>query len=810
MKALASPLLIHRPIQDPDMRPFLLVQILTAALCMSVSALAQSGSGEQVVVYGPLPGSDLGLSSANVPAELHSLSADQIEIYRAASLLNSLDGQIAGVSLNDAQGNQIFQNLTYHGFDASPLQGTPQGIAVYQNGMRLNEAFGDTVNWDAIPEIAVARTDVWSSNPLFGLNALGGAINLVMKDGFRWQGKSASVQAGAYGQTMGILQYGMSDGRFGVYAALEGITDGGWRQHSGSNVGRFYADAGWRLGDSEIHFVASGSQSVLGVVGPTPIERARAASSAVYTWPQRTKNQVGSFAIKGQSKLADHWRVDANAYVRDFRQTHIDGNDADFEACSARSSFGGDICLEDDAFGTPAGGKTTAYRNQFVIVNAAGQAFPFNSGIVYGTLDRTFTHATTKGAIFQVTNGSAFLDFTNLATLGASIDHSTIGFRSGSTLGRIFPDLKVDTDPAIAGSGNIVRTQGNLGYAPADLDGTVAYYGVYGVDALNLTDRLTLTLGFRLNIATSQTRDLSGLAPELTGKHGYTHFNPLAGATYAITDGVGLFASYSEANRAPTVLELDCASQTQPCLLEGSLVADPPLKQVVSHTYETGLRGEADVSGGKFTWSASLFRTNSNNDIVALASVIQGRGFFANVPRTERQGLDLVSRFETELWSAYASYSYLDALYRFTGTLPSPNNPFADSDGNVSVTPGSRIPLNPAHHLRIGGSAELFPGFTLGGDFRFTGSQYFDGDNANQNPKLPAYWVVNLRGSYRLNENWELYGVVNNVFDRHDATFATFFDAGATLGRLTPQLTDPRSVTLEQPTSFQLGVTVRL
>ena len=97
----------------------------------------------------------------------------------------------------------------------------------------------------------------------------------------------------------------------------------------------------------------------------------------------------------------------------------------------------------------------------------------------------------------------------------------------------------------------------------------------------------------------------------------------MAGATYAVTNAVSVYAGYSQANRAPTLLELDCASQTQPCLLEGSLVADPQLKQVVSHTYEAGLRGGSDWNGGRVSWNASLFRTDSDNDIVALASAIR-------------------------------------------------------------------------------------------------------------------------------------------------------------------------------------------
>src|ERR1700692_1475188 len=100
---------------------------------------------------------------------------------------------------------------------------------------------------------------------------------------------------------MGTLQYGTQDGDFRFYGALEGIVDGGWRLQSGSNLGRLYADAGWRFENSEIHLVATGSRSELGVVGPTPIELIQRNSAAVYTYPQTTRNQVGSLAVNGKS-----------------------------------------------------------------------------------------------------------------------------------------------------------------------------------------------------------------------------------------------------------------------------------------------------------------------------------------------------------------------------------------------------------------------------------------------------------------------------------------------------------------------------
>jgi iron complex outermembrane receptor protein len=102
------------------------------------------------------------------------------------------------------------------------------------------------------------------------------------------------------------------------------------------------------------------------------------------------------------------------------------------------------------------------------------------------------------------------------------------------------------------------------------------------------------------------------------------------------------------------------------------------------------------------------------------------------------------------------------------------------------------------------------PDVSLGGEFVFTGSEYFDGDEANQNSKLPSRWVVNARGAWRFSPDWELFGVVDNLFDRHDAGYGTYFQPDDTAGLFAKPLSDPRSITLEQPISFQLGFRLAL
>lgn len=777
-------------------------------LLLCAPALAQPAS-EAVVVYGALPGGDIGVSADQVPGQLQSLGAKALTAQSGMTVLDGLAAQGAGVTLTDTQGNAAFQDLHFHGFVASPLQGTPQGLAVYQNGMRLNEAFGDTVNWDAIPQIAIARADLWSANPVFGLNALGGSVDLVMKNGFTWQGAEASLQGGSYGYGMAAAQWGMEDGAFSLYAAAEGVTDAGWRYHSQSNIGRLYADAGWRSGRSEIHLVASGAATGLGVVGPTPIEMTEADPRAVYTFPQTTRNTVGSLALSGKTRLDDDWQLQGTAYLRTLKQRHVDGNDGNFERCSNASSFAGKLCLEDDGFPAPSP-KTRAFRDQFAILDQSGNAIAYTPGTVYGTLDRTFTDTTSKGVTLQLTGRQQLLGHANNLTAGASFDGSGIGFVSTSTLGLIRPDLDVVVNPALAGSGSIIRSNGNLGYAPVTLGATTNYYGAYLVDAFDVTDALTVTAGLRLNAADIVTRDRSGGAAELNGSHGYGHVNPLAGATYKVMDGLSLYGGYSEANRAPTPLELDCASPTQPCLLEGSLVADPPLKQVVAHTYEAGARGAALLGDGHLDWSAGWFHTQADNDIVSLASTIQGRGYFANVPSTLRQGVDLTAHYRTDGWSAYASYSWLEATYRFTGTLASPNNPGADDDGNVAVTPGRHIPLNPSHAIKAGGDVTVWDGVTVGAELMFTGSQYYDGDPSNLNAKLPATTLVNLRAAWAVTPHWQVFGLIDNLFDNKDATYGTYFDPSDTAGLVSPALSDPRTITLRQPITFQMGIRLNL
>jgi iron complex outermembrane receptor protein len=527
--------------------------------------------------------------------------------------------------------------------------------------------------------------------------------------------------------------------------------------------------------------------------------------------------------MNGKHAITDTWSVQGNLYGRFFRQDHVDGNDAEIERCSNASSFPNRLCLEDDAFESQrpvpfVGAAALAFRNQFAILDANNNPIPCPPGvgntcspIPYGTIDQTRTRSDTYGGSLQATNDDRIFGHGNHFVIGGSIDRGATNFGATSTLGYINPDLSVTVNPAIPGNGSVIHTLGNVGYTPVTIDTNNTYYGLYVTDTFDITEQIAATAGGRYNVAKIKVRDVLGTSPDLNGDHSFTRFNPVVGLTYKIAPWITAYGGYSESNRAPTPLELGCANPSKPCLLESFLVSDPPLEQVVGHTYEAGLRGVSPFAGGKFEWKAGWFRTDSKNDIVSLASFIQGRGYFQNVPETRRQGVELAAEYRSERWLAYAGYSYIDATYRFDGDIASPNNPLADDDGNVRVTSGNRIPGIPQHQFKAGLDYWVTPQWKLGGDVVAVGRRLYVGDDSNQNPLMPSYAVVNVHTSFEVSKNVTLFGVVNNLFNKKYALFGTYFEAeGTSKAGLPIELTDQRTEVPGAPFAVFGGIRVKL
>src|ERR1700685_1823611 len=231
--------------------------LATNTTCFVIAALASSSIGSsawalveesvpkdlsQIVVVGTTPVPGMTVDADKVPANLQTLSAADLRQDGTSSLINALSTRLSSVSSNDTLADPFQPDILYRGFEASPVLGTPQGLAVYQNGVRINEAFGDTVNWALFPDVAINQATLVSSSPVYGLNALGGAISVTMKNGFTYQGADLELSGGSYGQRAVTAQYGINDGPLGAYVAVNTLKEGGWRHFAEDRVRQYYLD----------------------------------------------------------------------------------------------------------------------------------------------------------------------------------------------------------------------------------------------------------------------------------------------------------------------------------------------------------------------------------------------------------------------------------------------------------------------------------------------------------------------------------------------------------------------------------------
>lgn len=674
--------------------------------------------------------------------------------------------------------------MQFRGFVASPVAGTPQGLAVYQNGVRVNEAFGDTVNWDLIPTAAIKSVTVVTNNPAFGLNALGGAVNVTMKDGFSYHGAEIDTMGGSFGRIQSSAQWGKQVDNVAVYGALEGLHDSGFRNFSASNVRRFYGDVGVKSDRSEFHLNMGAADNNFGATATAPVELLQQYWGATYTSPQTTENRVGYVNLTGKIEATPTWTIDGSAHVRIFDQKMLDANPTGTQSCTADPTL---LCFGDGS--TPANGLN---NNQL--------ANPFAPGAVLGETDRTTTHSTTTGVSLQATNTDQLFGHKNHFVVGASFDSSVTRFGATAELGTIGANF------VVSGSGIFLGPSGSpVLIGPVALRTTNQYSGLYALDTFDVSNAFSVTGGGRFNVANIRLEDQIGTS--LNGQDTYTRFNPIIGGTYRIVPGLTAYAGYSEANRAPTPLELGCADPARPCIIAAFLVSDPPLKQVVSRTVEAGLRGSRDLNIGTLGWKLGVFRSDNTDDILAIPSpTLQGFGYFQNVGSTRRQGIEAEANLKSNTLQLYASYTIVDA--RFLDALQvGSNSPFA-VNGNVQIAPGNRIPAIPRNRIKAGFDYSVTDAFKVGGDALFVGSQYFVGDESNQAPRLSSYAVFNLHASYQIDKAFQIYARADNIFDNRYATYGTFFDTTAVpnFANGGAPFTDPRTISPARPRAFYAGL----
>ncbi|HLU05007.1 MAG TPA: TonB-dependent receptor [Woeseiaceae bacterium] len=756
---------------------------------------------DEIIVTVTPVGNATGLRKEQIAYNIQSASSDDIESMQSLHIGDFLNRSMGSVSINDAQNNPLQPDISYRGFTASPLLGLAQGLAVYQNGVRINEPLGDTVNWDLLPESAVHSLHlVGGANPLFGLNTLGGALVVDMKDGFNSEGHHLELKGGSFGRAVVSAETGGNIDNFAWYGNVQYFDEDGWRDVSPSDAANFYGSLGWRSDGSALNLNGQYGRSDLTGNGAIPLELLQIDRDAIFTAPDITENKLYMLSLDGSHRVRDDITFSGNVFYRRNETDSFNGDASEFLVCQLG---GADALLEglegDDLEELDleqediCGGQFASAADLETFLNdaavGAGEDPEFNIEDLTSELSGTgelsgsaINNSSTRiqrsyGSDVQLAFDRDLFDRDNQLVVGAAWFNGESSFNSILELANLDP---VTRSTAGLGTGTFVDE------AATNIKTDTSTWSLYLTDTIAMTDRLSVTLSGRFNRTSIELADQSGERPELNGKHHFNRFNPALGMTYQLNEDVNLYGSYSESSRAPTPVELACnehifeiavanaiAEGEDPedvefeCRLPNAFLADPPLEQVVARSFEVGARwnvNDVDVNLG-------LFHTTNNDDII-FQTTGRATGLFANVDKTRRLGFEsrLNGNWRNLDW--FLAYSYIEATFEAPFDALSPNHPFADEDeGTIAVAPGDRIPGVPDHHLKLGGDYLFGDSMRVGIDLLYNSGQRVRGDESGQLEKTDAYAVLNLRGQYRLNDHLVFFASVNNLLDEEYESF---------------------------------------
>ncbi|MBM3350939.1 MAG: TonB-dependent receptor [Betaproteobacteria bacterium] len=758
---------------------------------------------KKVEVYGstPLPG--IGLPLNKVPANVQMTSPQAVANQSGVSVADYMMNNMQGVTVSDMAGNPWQPEINFRGYSSSPLLGNAQGLSTYVDGVRVNEPFGDVTLWDKIPSFAIGNMQmVPGSNPMFGLNTLGGAIAIQTKSGRDNQGIGVEYEAGSWGRQRALIEAGgvSKDGSMDYMLGYQHTTENGWRDHSPSHVNQLFAKTGWQNEATKLDLTYIGADNSLIGNGFTPENLLRGDRDQIHTRPDLTNNYSHFLALNGSHWFNETTMFSGNVYYKKANRHTVNGDlyegGADIgESLTGYSQLG--ECHEEEEEGE--GCELTG-----------------------SVLNRTNTKQDSYGLTGQVEFNQNFMGKENQFIVGAGYDYSLMRFSQSEriNIGGLegeFHDFEEDDlsspvfdstrAPIMTGEGSLPQRQ------TTGLTGKQYTARLFATDTLSLNDQWHVTAGASWNFTRIDNTDTlrgprSATNPNsLTAKDSYTRLNPTIGLTHTPNDNLNFYTSYSESSRAPTAIEVGCSNPDAPCLLPSAMADDPPLNQVVAKTYEFGGRG---LLTENIRWNAGLYQAINHDDIqFTAAGSSNGAGYYKNVGRTKRQGIDMGLAGNADKFKWSASYSYVRATYDSDVSFVNSSNSSEDEESIIYAKPGDRIPSIPAHQLKLRGQYAVTPTWSIGTNVigfsdayvwgnennkhRANSANCEDGDEcATGKGKVSGYFIVNLDTQYNFGNGWKAFAKATNIFDREynvsGRLAETMFTANGAFGEETKQL----------------------
>lgn len=698
----------------------------------------------QVVNTSPLPG--IGIEKNKLPYEVQSVNSETLKASSSLNISEFMNENFNGVNINDIQGSAYQSDVTYRGFRASATLGAAQGLSVYMDGVRVNEPFGDVVNWDMLPEAAFENvTLIPGSNPIYGLNTLGGALAFTTKSGLTTQGNELGVSFGSFGRTKIDLTHGSksADG-WHRFIAGTAFSEKGWRDYSKGSLQNLFVKAGRSQADTnwDVSFL-HGSSKLVGngltpstnygeVDGPSLADATpglyEISRKSIYSHPDDSQNNTTLLTFNLQHALDADTELATIAYVRYGKQKRL----------------GGDVEWND----------------------AAGEE--------EGELRRSNTSQNSFGLSANLTK----ILGNHQLTSGASLDQSK------STYGaNVQEECQINE-----ATREVTQTNCDPAADTAGIKGTATSVGLFLSDTFQISTQTFLTVGGRYN-QTSVKNTLTSYQEIINGdldfrasplvkaeeKFTFRKFNPSFGLSHKLNDNITVFGNWSQSNRAPTVIELGCADENEPCQLPTGLQADPYLKQVVAQTTEVGMRWKNKQN---YSLAVSAYQTNNKDDILFLPAQIAGYGYFKNFAKTQYQGMDISASKSWGTVRMSTAYSFLKATYQATAALLA-------GEREMDITPGMRLPGLPQNTLKLNLDWQATSNLNLGAGLQHSSSIVTQGNEdgkiglvavAVKEPiagdlSIKGFTLLNLKATYQAAKGLTVFGKINNALNKRYETY---------------------------------------
>jgi outer membrane receptor protein involved in Fe transport len=735
-----------------NIRPTL-VSLAVLAVCTSTGAIAQAVDQLPVVtVVGAMPIPAISQPLSEIPSAVQTANSTDLANSQALDLSSFMNQRMGGVYVNEVQGNPHQMDVNYRGFTASPLLGTPQGLSVYMDGVRMNQPFGDVVSWDLIPRSAISNMTLMpGSNPLFGLNTLGGALAVQTKSGLTHAGTSVQTTIGSHQRRAVELEHGGRNDK-GLHWFVTGnvFNEDGWRDASPSRVRQTFGKLGWKDGPTDVALTLSHANNALTGNGLQEERMLANDYRSIYTKPDETHNRSTLLNLTGKHVINDNTLFAGNAYYRSISTRTLNGD------------------VNDDSLATDFGG--VAFPSVGCLQEAQSAGGGDADEECTGMLNRSTTKQKNYGFSGQVTLLDKLAGYNNQFTSGLAYDTNRTDFKQSSEFGYINPDRSVTGTQAF-----VDEVDPNV-----HLKGKASTWSVFATDTISLHDRWHVTMSGRYNRTRVINEDQilpGGGAGSLDGNHVFQRFNPAIGTTYGWTPTLTAYLGYNEGNRTPTSIELGCADPANPCKLPNAMAGDPPLKQVITKTWEAGLRGALSQ---QTQWTAGVFHAQSTDDILFVAAPdASSFGYFKNFGKTQRQGIELGLNSQQGAFKFATHYTWLQATYQSSEVLGGDSN-ITNNDGNIAIQPGNTIPLTPKHILKVHADYAWSPAWSTGLGMTAFGGMYARGNENNQHQpdgdehlgagRTAGYAVFNANARYASSKNTQWMLNVMNLFDRRYST----------------------------------------